>query len=112
MPLFVGREMSVNAIEQVINNSAVELLCLAQRDAEKEDVSVKDLYRYGTSMRILQAVNMLDGTMKLLAEGVARVRVSRITFDKSNRIFKASGEVFNTIDQVSDELKTLSRDAG
>lgn len=109
VPLFVGREMSVNAIEQVINNSAVELLCLAQRDAEKEDVSVKDLYRYGTSMRILQAVNMPDGTMKLLAEGVARVRVSRLTFDKASRVFKARGEVFSTIDQVSEELKTLSR---
>ena len=61
LPLYVGRTHSLNAVESVLESDGL-LLCLTQKDAEIEDVGVKDLYRFGTLVKILQAVKMPDGT--------------------------------------------------
>ena len=92
LPLYVGRKQSLNAVQSVLDSNGM-LLCLTQKDAEVEDVAIKDLYRFGTIVKVLQAVKMPDGTMKVLVEGVSRAKVSRIENNKSKSIFSATTEL-------------------
>ena len=77
VPLYVGRPASLAAVEVALRGDG-HLLCLTQRDAEKEDITAKDLYRFGTVTKILQAVRMPDGNMKLLVEGNTRAKVIKL----------------------------------
>jgi len=80
VPLFVGREKSVNALEEVMA-SGKQILLLAQRDPEKDDPAAGDLYTVGTVGTILQLLKLPDGTIKVLVEGGARVVVDQIKDD-------------------------------
>ncbi len=77
VPLFVGREKSVYALEEVMK-SGKQILLLAQKDPEKDDPQVEDLYNVGTVGSILQLLKLPDGTIKVLVEGGARVCVDNI----------------------------------
>jgi len=77
VPLFVGREKSVYALEEVMK-SGKQILLLAQKDPEKDDPQVEDLYNVGTVGSILQLLKLPDGTIKVLVEGGARVCVDDI----------------------------------
>ncbi|MDC3181127.1 endopeptidase La [Gammaproteobacteria bacterium] len=109
VPLFVGRKQSLKAIEHAMSHDDVELLCVVQKDSEKEDITSRDLYRFGTSMRILQAVKLPDGTMKVLAEGIQRVKVSRVSQDKKANLFMASGHPIVTQNKEAANIKALSK---
>ena len=89
VPLYVGRSGSLAAVEVALRGDG-NLLCLTQRDAEKEDITAKDLYRFGTVTKILQAVRMPDGNMKLLVEGNTRAKVIKLTRERKSGMFKAS----------------------
>jgi len=80
VPLFVGREKSVFALDEVMQ-SGKQIILLAQKDAEKDDPQADDLYRVGTIGSILQLLKLPDGTIKVLVEGGARVRVDDIQDD-------------------------------
>ena len=82
VPLYVGRDASLAAVEVALKGDG-QLLCLTQRDAEKEEISAKDLYRFGTVTKILQAVRMPDGNMKLLVEGSTRAKVIKLAKERS-----------------------------
>ena len=73
-PLFVGREKSVQAIEQAMA-SKDEILLASQRDAKVDDPKEKDIYRTGTLGTILQLLRLPDGTVKALIEGKRRARI-------------------------------------
>lgn len=88
VPLYVGRKPSLLAIEDALAGEGL-LLCLAQKDAEKEEVSAKDLYRFGTVAKILQAVKMPDGSMKVLVEGAFRASVEKLERKRKNQAFTA-----------------------
>lgn len=89
VPLYVGRPASLAAVEVALGGDGL-LLCLTQRDAEKEDITAKDLYRFGTVTKILQAVRMPDGNMKLLVEGNTRAKVIKLARERKSGMFKAS----------------------
>jgi ATP-dependent Lon protease len=78
IPLFVGREKSIVALEQAMKINK-QILLLAQKQADVDDPRPKDLYDVGTVATILQLLKLPDGTVKVLVEGVERARVDAIT---------------------------------
>ena len=71
LPLFVGREKSIEALEQAMTNDK-QVLLVAQRNASDDMPAVDDLYQVGTVSNILQLLKLPDGTVKVLVEGVNR----------------------------------------
>jgi ATP-dependent Lon protease len=76
IPLLVGRLPSVNAIEKAVAGDRM-LFVTAQKRSEVADPSHQELYRVGTVVRVLQLFRLPDGTLRVLVEGLARVRVDR-----------------------------------
>jgi len=77
IPLFVGREKSIAALEQAMAADK-RIVLLAQKSAETDDPGASDLYEVGTLAQVLQLLKLPDGTIKVLVEGMTRVRVSAI----------------------------------
>jgi ATP-dependent Lon protease len=77
IPLFVGRDKSILALDQAMRGDK-QILLLAQKAADVDDPKADDLYRIGTLATILQLVKLPDGTVKVLVEGVARARIERL----------------------------------
>ena len=71
VPLFVGREKSVIAIEEVMKatNKDKSILLVAQKESQIDNPSSKDLYKVGVLANILQMLKLPDGTVKVLVEG-------------------------------------------
>jgi ATP-dependent Lon protease len=78
VPLFVGREKSVRALEEVMGSSK-QILLLTQTDAATEDPETGDMFAVGTIGNILQLLKLPDGTVKVLVEGISRAKVDDIT---------------------------------
>lgn len=77
IPLFVGRDKSMRALEQAMEADK-RILLLAQKSAETDDPAAADLYTVGTLAQVLQLLKLPDGTIKVLVEGVSRAKVSDI----------------------------------
>ena len=75
VPLFVGREKSVRALEAVMKDDK-QILLVAQKNASQDDPSVEDIYRVGTVSTILQLLKLPDGTVKVLVEGGRRAKIA------------------------------------
>ncbi len=80
IPLFVGREKSIEALEAAMANDK-HILLVAQRDAGLDDPVVEDLYEIGTVANILQLLKLPDGTVKVLVEGISRCAIQSIDSD-------------------------------
>ena len=78
IPLFVGRERSVRALEETMNVDKTILL-VTQKNPEIESPEANDLFECGTLATILQMLRLPDGTTKVLVEGIERVRISDVT---------------------------------
>src|SRR5213075_2600402 len=76
VPLFVGRQKSIKALEEAMNKQKYVLLA-AQREAKTNDPSEEDIYRVGTLGTVVQLLRLPDGTVKVLVEGKKRARVLR-----------------------------------
>ncbi|NJB66957.1 ATP-dependent Lon protease [Desulfobaculum xiamenense] len=77
VPLFVGREASVKAIETALSDFNKKIFLVAQRSPEKEKPEPQDLFEVGTVSKILQLLRLPDGTIKVLFEGLYRARWSQ-----------------------------------
>jgi ATP-dependent Lon protease len=77
VPLFVGRDKSIAALEEVMDKGQ-ELLFLAQKDADTNDPNTDDLYEIGTLGKVLQLLKLPDGTVKVLVEGLKRAKVEEL----------------------------------
>ena len=106
VPLFVGRDKSINALEQVMDKDQ-ELLFLSQKNSEVDDPSEKDLFKIGTRGKILQLLKLPDGTVKVLVEGLARCKVKKIEFTAD--YITADIEEFENSEVISDTIKALGR---
>src|ERR1700742_4638616 len=106
VPLFVGREKSVRALEAVMKEDK-QILLVAQKNASQDDPSVDDIYRVGTVSTILQLLKLPDGTVKVLVEGGRRARITG--FRDTDSYFEAFTEAMP--DQAADakELEALGR---
>jgi ATP-dependent Lon protease len=106
VPLFVGREKSVKALEQVMN-SEKKILLVAQKDANLDDPEKDDIYRVGTLATVLQLLKLPDGTVKVLVEGVERIKITGFT-DTSD-FFEAETETVKAVEGSTDEIEALNR---
>jgi len=80
VPLFVGRDKSVRALEQVMRLNQ-RILLLTQKDPTLEDPTNKDLYTIGTVAQVLQLLKLPDGTVKILVEGELRAQVLKLNLE-------------------------------
>ena len=78
VPLFVGRDKSVKALDAAMENDDKKILLVAQKQSTEDDPSPDDLYSYGTVGSILQILKLPDGTVKVLVEGFERARITKI----------------------------------
>ncbi len=106
VPLFVGRDKSINALEQVMDKDQ-ELLFLSQKNSEVDDPSEKDLFKIGTRGKILQLLKLPDGTVKVLVEGLARCKAKKIEFTAD--YITADIEELENSEVISDTIKALGR---
>ncbi|MCK5749562.1 MAG: LON peptidase substrate-binding domain-containing protein, partial [Oricola sp.] len=74
VPLFVGREKSVTALENVMQNDK-KILLVAQKDASDDDPESEDIYEVGVVASVMQLLKLPDGTVKVLVEGEARAKI-------------------------------------
>src|SRR5678810_1011664 len=77
IPLFVGREKSIQALDAAMKADK-RILLIAQKQADVDDPKPEDLYRIGTVATILQLLKLPDGTVKVLVEGASRARIERL----------------------------------
>ncbi len=77
IPLFVGREKSIHALEAAMRTDK-RIMLVAQKQADVDDPKLEDLHRFGTIATILQMLKLPDGTVKVLVEGVDRARVEQL----------------------------------
>ena len=77
IPLFVGRTKSVKALE-IASDKDKKIILVAQKSASKDEPDAKDLYEYGTVASILQMLKLPDGTVKVLVEGLSRVKIKEV----------------------------------
>lgn len=106
VPLFVGREKSVKALEQVMD-SEKKILLVAQKDANLDEPGVDDIYRTGTLATVLQLLKLPDGTVKVLVEGVERIKIE--DFIQTEEFFEANTTEVLATEEPVDELEALSR---
>ena len=78
VPLFVGREKSVKALEEVMKDDK-QILLIAQKNATQDDPGPEDIYNIGTLGTVLQLLKLPDDTVKVLVEGGKRVRIGGYT---------------------------------
>src|SRR6201995_6094206 len=104
VPLFVGREKSVRALEAVMRDDK-QILLVAQKNATQDDPGTDDNFRVGTISTILQLLKLPDGTVKVLVEGGRRARITG--FRDTDSYFEAFVEAMP--DQAADakELEAL-----
>lgn len=81
IPLFVGRQKSIKALESALEGDK-KILLLTQKNSGSDDPKIEDLYAVGTLANILQLLRLPDGTIKVLAEGVARMRLESAVEEK------------------------------
>jgi ATP-dependent Lon protease len=107
IPLFVGREKSIVALDRAMRENK-QVLLLAQRDPENDDPGFEDLYEVGTLASILQMLKLPDGTVKVLVEGQERSRAT--AFSMVDGFYVAEVEAFEeTLGVVEAESDVLVR---
>ncbi|WP_409362687.1 endopeptidase La [Bartonella henselae] len=82
VPLFVGREKSIRALEETMAVDK-QILLVTQKNASDDDPKSEDIYDIGTFANILQLLKLPDGTVKVLVEGIARARISQFTTNEN-----------------------------
>jgi ATP-dependent Lon protease len=106
VPLFVGREKSIRALEEVMRDDK-QILLVAQKNAGQDDPGTEDIYRVGTVSSVLQLLKLPDGTVKVLVEGNARAEIN--SFIDNPKFFQAHAEVLPESDSDPHELEALGR---
>ena len=106
VPLFVGREKSILALESAMAADK-QIVLVAQKDPSEDDPGVDDVYQVGTLATILQMLKLPDGTLKVLVEGLGRVSV--LNSFQENDFIKASAQELSSNDLLEDESDALMR---
>jgi ATP-dependent Lon protease len=107
IPLFVGREKSIRALDAAMQDNK-QILLVAQKSADIDEPAVDDVHEIGTMATILQLLKLPDGTIKVLVEGVQRARVSNLR--EGDEFFVAGYEMLENEISIDDkELEILSR---
>ncbi|WP_342239488.1 endopeptidase La [Inquilinus sp. OTU3971] len=108
VPLFVGREKSVRALEDVMKEDK-QILLVTQRNASQDDPSPEEIFDVGTIGTVLQLLKLPDGTVKVLVEGVKRARIVR--YADNPEFFQAQVEPLEEVAADPQEVEALGRAA-
>jgi ATP-dependent Lon protease len=106
VPLFVGREKSVNALEEVMKDDK-QILLASQINASEEDPTPESIYNVGVLANVLQLLKLPDGTVKVLVEGQRRVEIE--TYIDNDAYFEAEATLIEETENKPEEIKALSR---
>jgi len=106
IPLFVGRDKSIKALEAAMDSDK-EILLVAQKTASEDDPGEEDVYRIGTLSTILQLLKLPDGTVKVLVEGGKRAKI--VNFTAGEEYFTAQVSVLESEPMDERESEVLSR---
>lgn len=106
LPLFVGREHSVNALEEAMKKEHLVVL-VAQKNAEKQEPKLSDLYSIGCAATLMQELKLPDGTAKALVEGLVRVRT--VKFTKEDPFFEVQVEPVEQEMRKTVEIEAMMR---
>ncbi|UWP99459.1 endopeptidase La [Aliiroseovarius crassostreae] len=109
VPLFVGREKSVRALEEVMADDK-QILLSSQIDPAVDEPEVEGIYSVGVLANVLQLLKLPDGTVKVLVEGQARVKIT--DFLDNDNYFEAEAELIEERPGDPDELEALLRSVG
>ncbi|MDQ1119740.1 MULTISPECIES: endopeptidase La [Pseudoxanthomonas] len=107
IPLFVGRDKSMRALEQAMAADK-RILLVAQKSADTDDPTAADLYQIGTLAQVLQLLKLPDGTIKVLVEGIARVAVSEIV-EREQSLYGQGEEIDTDEAAESREIEAVAR---
>ncbi|MEO6102972.1 MAG: endopeptidase La, partial [Pseudoxanthomonas sp.] len=107
IPLFVGRDKSMRALEQAMEADK-RILLLAQKSAETDDPTAADLYSVGTLAQVLQLLKLPDGTIKVLVEGTARVDVSQVS-ERDGSLYGHGVEIASSDIREGREVEAVAR---
>jgi ATP-dependent Lon protease len=108
LPLFVGREKSVRAVEEAVGGKGFVFLC-TQKDAAVENPAVDDLYRTGTVGRVLRMLKLPDGRVKVLVQGVAKGNIAKFVRKRSPYRVQIDLLPEASLEKVSLEVEALMR---
>lgn len=106
VPLFVGREKSIRALQKVVDNDK-NIVLATQKNAAVEEPVADDIYHIGTLGTILQLLKLPDGTVKVLIEGLERVKIEK--FEDNNEFMEVTASVLPEKDDTSTEVEALVR---
>jgi len=106
VPLFVGRDKSVRALEDVMQDDK-QILLVAQKNAGQDDPTTDDIYEVGTIGTVLQLLKLPDGTVKVLVEGSQRAKIVRYT--DNEKFFQAEAEMVDEGDDGDKDVEAISR---
>ena len=106
VPLFVGREKSIQALEEVMNNDR-ELFLVAQKDSTTEDPTEDNLYTHGTVASIMQLLKLPDNTVKVLVEGTSRAKIRN--FVPGEKFHQVEVDLVNEVVLDDPEIEALAR---
>jgi len=105
IPLFVGRDKSIRALNEVMKTNK-KIILVTQKNAEIDDPTEEDLYSVGCESKILQLLKLPDGTVKVLVEGIDRIKIIETKNEKE--IFMCSMEVVKDKIDSKEDLLSLS----
>ena len=106
IPLFVGRDRSIQALQQAMEKDK-RILLVAQKDAGQDNPNIEEIYRIGTVSTILQLLKLPDGTVKVLVEGGQRARIDE--FEDGESFLSASIAVLESGPEDGREVEALTR---
>ncbi|MCF6443663.1 endopeptidase La [Nereida sp. MMG025] len=106
VPLFVGRDKSVRALEEVMADDK-QILLSSQVDPSVDDPTSDGIYKAGVLANVLQLLKLPDGTVKVLVEGIARVRITE--YLENDRFFEARADYLTEMPGDADTIEALTR---
>src|SRR5690606_29828185 len=108
VPLFVGREKSVKALEEVMRDDK-HILVVTQKNAQDDDPQPDQIYEAGTIATVLQLLKLPDGTVKVLVEGLHRATIDR--YLQTDEYFEAEASILAEPEEDATEVEALARSA-
>jgi len=103
VPLFVGREKSIKSLNEVMKTNK-KIVLVTQKNPEVDDPASEDLYSFGCESKILQLLKLPDGTVKVLAEGIDRVKILEINNQEKEYLSTTFEIIKDKIDSKEDSL--------
>ncbi len=107
VPLFVGRDKSVNALEKVMSGDK-QIMLITQKSATTDDPKKDDLFDFGTIANVLQLLKLPDGTVKVLVEGVQRASIN-IFYENDDFLESDIDIIDEAVDSTDKKLRALSK---